>query len=146
RLPPPGDDLGVRGRRSVAGFRRARLRARARSRGAAASHRQYRVLHAAVRDRRAGIRAAGGRRAGDRREAGLVRRLLAILLAILPLAAWTRELPAPVAEALARAGVAPTAVAALVIPADPLDRGAALVSHNVSQPMNPASVVKIVTA
>jgi D-alanyl-D-alanine carboxypeptidase/D-alanyl-D-alanine-endopeptidase (penicillin-binding protein 4) len=69
------------------------------------------------------------------------RALLAFLL--LPLAAMARDLPAPVRDALARAGVPDGAVAAIVVP---VERGAAAVAHNPEQPMNPASVMKVVTA
>ena len=52
-------------------------------------------------------------------------------------------LPAPVSQALARAGVPATAVAALV---EPVSAGAPLVSHQTRQPMNPASVMKLITS
>ena len=70
-----------------------------------------------------------------------MRAVLAFLF--VPLLSFAGELPAPVREALARAGVPETAVAALVVP---VDRGPAIVSHNPAQPMNPASVMKLVTA
>jgi D-alanyl-D-alanine carboxypeptidase/D-alanyl-D-alanine-endopeptidase (penicillin-binding protein 4) len=69
----------------------------------------------------------------------------AILLAALLLSApalGARELPAPVREALAAAGVPPAAVAAVV---EPVGEGPAVVSHNAAAPMNPASVMKVVT-
>ena len=69
-------------------------------------------------------------------------RLLALLCTVLPLALAARELPAPVREALARAGVPVSAVGAVVVPAE---RGAPLVAHNPHEPMNPASAMKIVT-
>ena len=62
---------------------------------------------------------------------------------VLPFAAPARDLPAPVREALARAGVPESAVAAIVAP---VDRGAPAVAHNPEVPMNPASVMKLVTA
>ena len=69
-------------------------------------------------------------------------RLAAALLSIsLPFAAMA-ELPAPVREALARAGVPESAVAAVVVP---VERGTPAVSHNAEVPMNPASVMKLVT-
>jgi D-alanyl-D-alanine carboxypeptidase/D-alanyl-D-alanine-endopeptidase (penicillin-binding protein 4) len=61
----------------------------------------------------------------------------------LPLAAAERELPAPVREALARAGVPVSAVGAVVVS---VDRGAPVVAHNPGEPMNPASAMKLVTA
>jgi D-alanyl-D-alanine carboxypeptidase/D-alanyl-D-alanine-endopeptidase (penicillin-binding protein 4) len=66
--------------------------------------------------------------------------LAAMLLAMPALAA--RELPAPVREALAAAGVPLGAVAAVV---EPVGDGAPAVSHNAGASMNPASVMKIVT-
>ena len=71
-------------------------------------------------------------------------RLAAIVVSLaLPLAAAARDLPAPVREALARAGVPDSAVAAVVVP---VDRGPPAVSHNAEVPMNPASVMKLVTS
>jgi D-alanyl-D-alanine carboxypeptidase/D-alanyl-D-alanine-endopeptidase (penicillin-binding protein 4) len=69
---------------------------------------------------------------------------LAIFLASLtaPAVGAPRELPAPVAAALARAGVPPTAASVV---GEPVDAGAALVSHHAAIPMNPASVMKLVT-
>jgi D-alanyl-D-alanine carboxypeptidase/D-alanyl-D-alanine-endopeptidase (penicillin-binding protein 4) len=72
-----------------------------------------------------------------------LRRLLALLLVALPLCAAERDLPAPVRDALARAGVPASAVGAVVVP---VDRGEALVSLNADEPMNPASAMKLVTA
>ena len=57
-------------------------------------------------------------------------------------AAWA-ALPAPVAQALARAGVPASAVGAVV---EPVAGGAALVSHRAREPMNPASVMKLATS
>jgi serine-type D-Ala-D-Ala carboxypeptidase/endopeptidase (penicillin-binding protein 4) len=71
-------------------------------------------------------------------------RLAGLLVSLLlPFAALARDLPAPVREALARAGVPESAVAAVVAP---VDRGAPLIAHNPEVPMNPASVIKLVTA
>ncbi len=70
-------------------------------------------------------------------------RRLAAALCLLPLAAFARDLPAPVRDALARAGVPLSSVGAVVAP---VERGAALVAHNAEEPMNPASVMKLVTA
>ena len=72
----------------------------------------------------------------------MTRALLALILAV-PLLVAARDLPVPVREALTRAGVPDTAVAAVVVP---VDRGPAVVAHNPEQPMNPASVMKVVTA
>ena len=69
-------------------------------------------------------------------------RLLILFLA-LPAAVLARTLPAPIAEALARANV-PQAAAAIVV--EPVEGGAALLSHRASEPLNPASVVKLVTS
>lgn len=66
--------------------------------------------------------------------------LAAMLLALHAQAA--RELPAPVREALARSGVPAGAVAAVV---EPVGGGPPVVSHNAREPMNPASVMKVVT-
>ena len=69
-------------------------------------------------------------------------RILIALLA-LPAAVLARELPAPVAAALARANVPQGAVAIVV---EPVEGGAALLSHRASEPANPASVIKLVTS
>jgi serine-type D-Ala-D-Ala carboxypeptidase/endopeptidase (penicillin-binding protein 4) len=71
----------------------------------------------------------------------MMRRLLALLL-LAPLAAYARDLPPPVRNALARAGVPLDAVGAVVLP---LDAASALVAHRADAPMNPASVMKLVT-
>ena len=71
----------------------------------------------------------------------LSRRCLSALLP-LALAAATQSLPVEVSAPLQRAGVPLSDVALLVAPAD---GGAPLVSHRVTQPMNPASVMKLVT-
>jgi D-alanyl-D-alanine carboxypeptidase/D-alanyl-D-alanine-endopeptidase (penicillin-binding protein 4) len=70
-----------------------------------------------------------------------MRRLLAVLAMLAPLAA-AGELPLPVLDALARAGVPAKAVSAVV---QPVDGGGALVSHQPSAAVNPASVMKLVT-
>jgi D-alanyl-D-alanine carboxypeptidase/D-alanyl-D-alanine-endopeptidase (penicillin-binding protein 4) len=54
-----------------------------------------------------------------------------------------RDLPAPVEAALARANVPKSAVAVVV---EPVEGGAPVVSHRADVPMNPASVLKIVTS
>ncbi|HSJ97675.1 MAG TPA: D-alanyl-D-alanine carboxypeptidase, partial [Myxococcota bacterium] len=66
---------------------------------------------------------------------------LAVLLACAVSAAHAR-LPAPVARALGHAGIPAAAVAAIV---EPVDDGPLRVSHNKAMPMNPASVMKLVT-
>lgn len=67
----------------------------------------------------------------------------ALLLALLlPLAANARELPEPVRAALARAGV-PASAAAVVV--EPVAGGPAAVFHRAQVPMNPASVMKLIT-
>lgn len=72
-----------------------------------------------------------------------MRRALLALLVALPIIAAARELPPPVREALARAGVPASAVFAVV---EPVDGGAPLVSHQPSAPVNPASVMKLITS
>jgi len=70
-------------------------------------------------------------------------RAVCVLLAFLwPLAA-AAQLPAPVRDALARARVPAGAVAVVV---QPVEGGRAIVSHNTAASMNPASVMKLVTA
>ena len=71
----------------------------------------------------------------------MIRRLIA-LAALAPLALLARDLPAPVREALMRAGV-PASAAAVVV--EPVEGGAAAVSHRADAPLNPASVMKLVT-
>lgn len=71
-------------------------------------------------------------------------RLAALLLALaLPAMAATRELPQPVRDALARAGV-PDSAAAIVVEA--VEPGAPLIALHADTPMNPASVMKLVTS
>jgi D-alanyl-D-alanine carboxypeptidase/D-alanyl-D-alanine-endopeptidase (penicillin-binding protein 4) len=65
-----------------------------------------------------------------------------LAFAFLALAARAQALPESVAEILKRAGVAGENVAALV---EPAGGGAAIVSVNAAKPMNPASVMKLVT-
>ena len=72
----------------------------------------------------------------------MMRRAIAVLALALPLAA-AADLPAPVRAALARAGV-PAADVAVVV--EPADSGRPIVAHNADAPMNPASVMKLVTA
>jgi len=72
----------------------------------------------------------------------MIRWLLAAFF-VVPAFAMAQALPAPVRAALDRAGVPLTAVGAVVAPAD---RGAPIVAHNPAEPMNPASVMKMVTA
>ena len=72
-----------------------------------------------------------------------MRRMAVVLCALLSLVASARELPAPVREALARAGVPESAVAIVVAP---VERGAPVITHNADEPMNPASVMKLVTS
>ena len=72
----------------------------------------------------------------------MIRRLAAVLL-LAPALAMARELPATVRAALERAGVPLTAVGAVVTP---VDRGAAIIAHNADEPLNPASVMKMITA
>jgi serine-type D-Ala-D-Ala carboxypeptidase/endopeptidase (penicillin-binding protein 4) len=66
---------------------------------------------------------------------------LLALAAALPLAA--QDIPAPVGAALAKAGVPASAVAIVV---EPVDGGKPLVAHRATTPMNPASVMKVVTS
>ena len=70
-----------------------------------------------------------------------MRRLAAFALALLPLAAIA-ELPQPVREALARAGIPAAAVAVVV---EPVGDGPVMLSHEARTAMNPASVMKLVT-
>jgi len=69
-----------------------------------------------------------------------VRAALAALLLGPALAA--AQLPAPVRDALARAGVPESAVGAVV---EPVAGGPRLVSHQADKPLNPASAIKLVT-
>jgi D-alanyl-D-alanine carboxypeptidase/D-alanyl-D-alanine-endopeptidase (penicillin-binding protein 4) len=66
-----------------------------------------------------------------------------IVLLLLPATVLARGIPARVADALARANVPQSAVALVV---EPVEGGAALVSHRAAEPVNPASVMKLVTA
>jgi D-alanyl-D-alanine carboxypeptidase/D-alanyl-D-alanine-endopeptidase (penicillin-binding protein 4) len=70
-----------------------------------------------------------------------MRRLAALLLLVPAIAA--ARLPQPVSAALSRAQVPASAVSVVVAPADP---GTPLVTHNALAPMNPASVMKLLTA
>lgn len=69
-------------------------------------------------------------------------RLLVLLGCLLALAARAAELPATVRGALDSAGIPPAGVAVLV---QPVDAVAPLLAHNIRQPMNPASVMKLLT-
>jgi D-alanyl-D-alanine carboxypeptidase/D-alanyl-D-alanine-endopeptidase (penicillin-binding protein 4) len=69
-------------------------------------------------------------------------RFLALAFALLALAARSQTLPETVAEILTRAGIPAESVAAVV---EPAGGGAAIVSVNATRPMNPASVMKLVT-
>ena len=70
-------------------------------------------------------------------------RLTLLLALFVATAAAGAELPPPVREALARAGVPEGAVAAVVLP---VDAPQPAVSHNARAVMNPASVMKVVTS
>lgn len=76
------------------------------------------------------------------RKAVLALGAVALLWAALPARAVSDALPAPVAQALARAGIPPGAVGLWV---QPVDAQAPVVSANASQAMNPASLMKLVT-
>jgi D-alanyl-D-alanine carboxypeptidase/D-alanyl-D-alanine-endopeptidase (penicillin-binding protein 4) len=69
-----------------------------------------------------------------------MRQLAAALLLAPALAA--AQLPGPVRDALAKAGVPESAVGAVV---EPVAGGKRLVSHQASRPLNPASAIKLVT-
>ncbi len=77
-----------------------------------------------------------------------MRRLAALLFLSCSFTAGARDLPAPVVEALARAGVPLSSVAIVVEPVERRRPGSPppLVSHNADVPMNPASVMKLVTS
>jgi D-alanyl-D-alanine carboxypeptidase/D-alanyl-D-alanine-endopeptidase (penicillin-binding protein 4) len=68
-------------------------------------------------------------------------RILAAALAFAPAFA-AATLPAPVREALARAGVPESAVGAVV---EPVGGGRRTVDHQAAKPLNPASTIKLVT-
>jgi D-alanyl-D-alanine carboxypeptidase/D-alanyl-D-alanine-endopeptidase (penicillin-binding protein 4) len=72
-----------------------------------------------------------------------VRRAWLAALLLAPLLGLARELPAPVREALRRAGVPPENVAVVV---QPVEGAATAVSHRADEAMNPASVMKLLTA
>jgi D-alanyl-D-alanine carboxypeptidase/D-alanyl-D-alanine-endopeptidase (penicillin-binding protein 4) len=80
------------------------------------------------------------------RIARCARRCAQLLLAVAALtaqaAAATEVLPAPIASALARAGVPQSAAAVFV---QDVDAGKPALSFNAGQPLNPASVMKLVT-
>ncbi|TAL72234.1 MAG: D-alanyl-D-alanine carboxypeptidase/D-alanyl-D-alanine-endopeptidase [Burkholderiaceae bacterium] len=71
----------------------------------------------------------------------LARCAFALLAAVLG-TALAQPIPPAIATALARADVPPSAVSLLVLP---LDGGPARLSHRARAPMNPASVMKLVT-
>lgn len=71
-----------------------------------------------------------------------MRRRIVALLFLVPIAAGARELPEPVLAALARAGV-PASAAAVVV--QPVAEGPVAIFHQARAPMNPASVMKLVT-
>ena len=71
-------------------------------------------------------------------------KLVALALALaLPALAAARDLPAPVHDALARAGV-PDNAAAIVV--EPVDSGTPSVALRADAPVNPASVMKLLTS
>ena len=72
-----------------------------------------------------------------------MRALAIVLLALSCGVAFARELPKPVLDGLARAGVPPENVSVVV---QGTDGSPTLVSHRASEPMNPASVMKLVTS
>ena len=72
-----------------------------------------------------------------------MRRLALALATVAAFGAAGAELPQPVRDALARAGVPESAVGAVVLP---VDAPQPAVSHNARAAMNPASVMKVVTS
>ena len=72
----------------------------------------------------------------------MIARLLVLLL-VAPAVALARELPPPVRAALERAAVPLGSVSAVVVP---VEGGVPLVSHQPDAAVNPASVMKLVTA
>jgi serine-type D-Ala-D-Ala carboxypeptidase/endopeptidase (penicillin-binding protein 4) len=70
------------------------------------------------------------------------RALAAIMLAAVATAAMAREIPATVRAALAQAKVPLSAAAILV---EPVEDGPPVLVHQIAVPMNPASVMKLVT-
>ena len=72
----------------------------------------------------------------------LAHAVAALTAFLLAQAAWA-ALPAPVSQALARSGVPASAAAAVV---EPVSGGTPIVSHRAREPMNPASVMKLVTS
>ena len=77
------------------------------------------------------------------REVGGGRLAIFAAMFVVALPLFARELPAPVEAALAKANVPANAVAAVV---EPVEGGAPLVAHRATAPMNPASVMKVVTS
>lgn len=70
------------------------------------------------------------------------RLLLSLALASLPLLSMADGLPPDVLKALKAAQIPASSVAVTV---QPVDAAAPLVAHNANLPMNPASVMKLVT-
>lgn len=68
--------------------------------------------------------------------------IAAIILFLLARGAIAQSLPAPVANALAGAGIASSQVSVLV---QEVTADKPLIAHNVAMPMNPASTIKLVT-
>lgn len=56
------------------------------------------------------------------------------------------RLPAPVLEALAKAQIPPEAVGVIVLPADPRTRALPALAHRETEPMQPGSTMKVLTA
>lgn len=71
-----------------------------------------------------------------------MRRALLAALLLVPLLGVARELPKPVRDALKRAGVPLDSVSAVV---EEVNGSSPLVSHRAAEPLNPASVMKLVT-
>jgi serine-type D-Ala-D-Ala carboxypeptidase/endopeptidase (penicillin-binding protein 4) len=74
---------------------------------------------------------------------------LAALLALCSLVALPvaqARLPAPMLEALAKAQIPPEAVAVVVMPADARTRALPAIAHRATEPMQPASTMKALTA
>lgn len=75
----------------------------------------------------------------------MIRRFAAalVLLCLMPIAAYAKQLPVPVAQALARAGIPASDVALTV---QDVTASKPLLAVNADRAMNPASVMKLVTA
>lgn len=72
-----------------------------------------------------------------------MRRLALLLATLAAMAAAAADLPQPVREALAKAGIPESAVSVVVLP---VEAPQPVVSHNARAAMNPASVMKVVTS